>query len=600
MSQITSVLFDSKRRETGDLLGLHFEMDQTGIKCRSARLGSGMPPIAEAKVNSLCFPLEMLLNNALSCAMHSASGPFLLECPGKWKAVLAFYGQKMSVTTDAWDEEAGVVNACAVFLWFLNMPDKERNQNFEHSSQLLASAIRHFRSNNPSEFNLSALEFFDAFFYECGSNYSSVDFVSSQNEVETEIAFGKKDALIPVPLPAEFSDLCEGDCLPVLDGCSQKRTTSEREREEAEIKALYEECLNGKYRIFDCYFPEGQDAVPPLSILRNFRPTREFAQNFRRIYASMCDACGYPRPGVDPAGCLFKDNIRECRCVLNMAWFGPPGTGKSYLCDILAAALGLPVYHIGCSANMEESDFIWSPVADEGGIRMSPTPFWFGYRNGGIVVLDEANLVKPGVLQGVFAKALEKPYELGEKSEHKCSRNPRTVIILTCNPGTAGTQLQNTAFYNRFRSWTQFRPAEEEETILQIYKTLPELCNRPEKEAKIIRQTLTEFYLVYKDLLNGLTRQMADMADVSTVLSSRSLVGAATDMFLYGSQDVFRDKSRRIAARMEAALSSLIEPAVCTVQEKSDEDTVNEFMDKVVMPIQVNLGKDKYPRSRTA
>ena len=51
---------------------------------------------------------------------------------------------------------------------------------------------------------------------------------------------------------------------------------------------------------------------------------------------------------------------------------------------------------------------------------------------------------------------------------------------------------------------------------------------------------------------------------------------------------------------MEAALSSLIEPAVCTVQEKSDEDTVNEFMDKVVMPIQVNLGKDKYPRSRTA
>ena len=585
MSKLHSALLESEKKETGEILGT-----------RSA----GIPMETESSVNTLCFPIELTLNGKLTCAMNGTSGPFLMESPGNWKAMLACTEQQMSVTASASAADLGEINACAIFLWFLTLPDRERDQKFEQASFLLESAVRHFREGNVSDFTLSVMEFFDAFFCECRAAFPQIDIVSKINPMETEISFGKKDAMTPVPLPAELAGLGTDGCMPVLDGCGQSKTASAEDLEKEEIQKLYEECQAGKYRIFDCYFPAGQDAIPPLSILKSFRPTREFFQNFRRMYASMCDACGYPRPGMDPAACAFRDDIQQCRCILNMAWFGPPGTGKSYLCDILGAALGLPVYHIGCSANMEESDFIWSPVADEGGIRMTPSTFWTGYRDGGIVVLEEANLVKPGVLQGVFSKALEKPYELGEKSEHKCSRNPRTVIVLTCNPGTAGTQLQNTAFYNRFRSWTQFRPAEEEETIGQIYKSLPELCGRPDKEAKIIRQTLTEFYLIYKDLVNGLTSEMADMADVSTVLSTRSLVGAATDMFLFGTQDIFRDKSRRIEARKEAALSSLIEPAVCTVQEKSDEDTVSEFMQRVVLPIQINLDKDKYPRSRTA
>ena len=600
MSKLHNALFESEKKETCEILGTHFTLMRPAVKCRAARSAAGVRMEVESTVNTLCFPIALTLNGNLTCAMSGATGPFLLESPGNWKAMLACSEQQMSVTASADARDLGEINACAIFLWFLTLPDRERNQKFEQAMLLLESAVRHFRDGNTSDFTLSVMEFFDAFFCECRAAFPQLELTSKINPMETEISFGKKDGMTPVPLPAELADMAPDGVMPVLDGCGQSKAVSAEELEKEEIQKLYEDCLSGKYRNFDCYFPEGQEAIPPLSILSGFRPTREFAQNFRRVYASMCDACGYPRPGMDPALCAFRDDIRQCRCILNMAWFGPPGTGKSYLCDILGAALGLPVYHIGCSANMEESDFIWSPVADEGGIRMTPTTFWNGYRNGGIVVLDEANLVKPGVLQGVFSKALEKPYELGEKSEHKCVRNPRTVIVLTCNPGTAGTQLQNTAFYNRFRSWTQFRPAEEEETISQIYKTLPELCGRPDKEAKIIRQTLTEFYLIYKDLINGLTSEMADMADVSTVLSTRSLVGAATDMFLFGTQDIFRDKNRRIEARKEAALSSLIEPAVCTVQEKSDDDTVSEFMQRVVLPIQINLGKDRYPRSRTA
>ena len=81
--------------------------------------------------------------------------------------MLACSEQQMSVTASADARDLGEINACAIFLWFLTLPDRERNQKFEQAVLLLESAVRHFRDGNTSDFTLSVMEFFDDFFCEC-------------------------------------------------------------------------------------------------------------------------------------------------------------------------------------------------------------------------------------------------------------------------------------------------------------------------------------------------------------------------------------------------------------------------------------------------
>jgi len=131
MSRLTTVLFESEKKETDEILGLHFTLNEPAVRCRIARSNAGIPMTEEPRVNTLCFPVEMSLNGTLTCAMNGSSGPFLMERPGKWKAMLAFTEQSMSVTSSAEQTDQGEINACAVFLWFLTMPDKERAKHFE-------------------------------------------------------------------------------------------------------------------------------------------------------------------------------------------------------------------------------------------------------------------------------------------------------------------------------------------------------------------------------------------------------------------------------------------------------------------------------------
>ena len=188
MSKLHSALLESEKKETGEILGTRFTLMKPAVKCRAARSSAGIPMETESSVNTLCFPIELTLNGKLTCAMNGTSGPFLMESPGNWKAMLACTEQQMSVTASASAADLGEINACAIFLWFLTLPDRERDQKFEQASFLLESAVRHFREGNVSDFTLSVMEFFDAFFCECRAAFPQIDIVSKINPMETEIS----------------------------------------------------------------------------------------------------------------------------------------------------------------------------------------------------------------------------------------------------------------------------------------------------------------------------------------------------------------------------------------------------------------------------
>lgn len=561
-----------------DILGEEFSLDETGLPCKAARetaLHKGCSVNINAAAdnnNVLLLGFEMLAGKHLKVGQLDQSIVFASD---DWRAILSESPDGTCFTTDAKPYEQGQIMGCGLLLWFLMLSQDEKDDYFLSSWQLLKSAAGAYQSRNRGTMRQNLLMFCDAFYYEAMSELfkSTVNFEFDSNA--TDAFFDKKDLLeaFACDVPT-FSD--DGFLPSFPESTADAKETADKEK-----SALYEKALRGEY-LLPYPFSDHEDAedivshIPPRSILEGFVPTKEYVSNLKRLGYILNKVVDRLMEGQD-----YKSAINGMAC--NLAWFGKPGSGKSFLADALGATLGLPVYHVGCSANTEESDFGKKPIVGKGGLETAPTPFWKAYKYGGIVVLEEPNLAKPGVMMGALSQALEKPYILSEDGAHYVQRHPLCVIIAAFNPGQAGTTAQNCAFYNRFNFWEEIEPVSEDEriqTILKMVRDVP--VNENNKKA------VRAFYYVHEDLNRRLSG-MDGMGTVSTVISNRSIAAAARDFLLFGNS--FK----------EAALSALIRPIIGLVQEMADEDTLSEVSKNILQPIIAKLEKGKnYKKDRVA
>jgi MoxR-like ATPase len=218
----------------------------------------------------------------------------------------------------------------------------------------------------------------------------------------------------------------------------------------------------------------------------------------------------------------MKDGIVGVRAIknnyINIILTGKPGTGKTTLAYALGSTFGMPTRTINLSKYTEEDAFEGKTKQKNGVFDLVSTPFLVPFKNGGIIILEEINLVDPGVLMGAIGQAVEAPFILYEDGYKPVNRHPLTVIISTMNTGTQGSREPSEAFTNRFPYVFIVDDPNENEFIQFL------------SEKGFAKKDCKKVYNAYKKVYKWLTNPDVCQEDVANSLSPRTCIGALTLM----------------------------------------------------------------------
>ena len=196
--------------------------------------------------------------------------------------------------------------------------------------------------------------------------------------------------------------------------------------------------------------PEGMPSPSPEEIARAMHRLREVlglgdlahrvevleSRTPRKIEIESPDR---PPVEIDNAHPQLETVIRRVNAGFDNVWIcGPAGSGKSYLAGQLAKALGLPKVLVSCSPGLTEGAIFGRIAPDESGAwSYRESPFVRGYREGAVILLDEADSLDPGV--GVRTQAALANGEIAT-DEGTIARHDQTIIIFATNTWGEGAE----------------------------------------------------------------------------------------------------------------------------------------------------------------
>ena len=221
-----------------------------------------------------------------------------------------------------------------------------------------------------------------------------------------------------------------------------------------------EAALAGAYRIDHDWSDDAKQHIPSLSLLEEYIPIDDFQVVFHAIDKQL--------KAADEIG---ESPVNKVKYFKNIMFQGEPGTGKTMTVQALAATFGIPVWSVTMSKNAEE-DMIWGTTRVNGDkIEFDEGDILRGFREGGIVFIDEINLAPPGVTQGALSQATSAPYIIRKGGTGDIvERSPNTVIMSARNINLDGTQKMNDALLSRFPLKINVKSPEPEKFIETIVK----------------------------------------------------------------------------------------------------------------------------------
>jgi len=228
-----------------------------------------------------------------------------------------------------------------------------------------------------------------------------------------------------------------------------------------------------------------------------------------------------PQPEFIDDGTRLEERVRRALYYFKQVGLvGPTGVGKTHLVYKIAAEDGLPIFEINCALQTSVYELIGKYVGlgkenwVDGIIVM-----WCRY--GGILYVDEANMMKPDILAKFHPVMDQRGHiVLTEKENEIVERHPYGYIVLSFNPYSveyAGTKPLNVAFRRRVNAWINFD-----------YLSVGPRINREEVEALMNRSGLTDAGLAYKFVkVAAELRRLYEMGEIPLAPSLGNLISWA-------------------------------------------------------------------------
>lgn len=141
------------------------------------------------------------------------------------------------------------------------------------------------------------------------------------------------------------------------------------------------------------------------------------------------------------------------------ALIGPSGTGKTHIVYAVAEIAGLPLWEINCGLQTSAFD-LFGRYIGLGKENWVDGQIVSWCRHGGILYLDEANMMKQDVATRLNPLLDTRGHiVLNEKDNEIIPRHPLSYVIISMNPFSvefAGTKPLNAAFRRRMSVWINF------------------------------------------------------------------------------------------------------------------------------------------------
>ncbi len=294
-----------------------------------------------------------------------------------------------------------------------------------------------------------------------------------------------------------------------------KVLVSIRKPEARQMSPLYEKYGASKYNLHPNYmFPESLSSLIPQN-------TPEFVDRGEKYVERIIRALYY---------------FKQC------ALIGPSGTGKTHVVYIVAEIGDLPMYEINCGLQTSTYDLFgrYIGLGKENWID-GQIVMWC--RNGGILYLDEANMMKQDVATRLNPLLDTRGHMvLTEKDNEIVHRHPYGYLIIAMNPFSgefAGTKPLNAAFRRRMSVWINFdylsvgeKICSDEIALIQKRSGVPEdIAVKIVKVGAELRRQYKNGDLPYGPSPGDLINWATLIADGSTpqITAEETVVGMTSD-----------------------------------------------------------------------
>jgi nitric oxide reductase NorQ protein len=231
-----------------------------------------------------------------------------------------------------------------------------------------------------------------------------------------------------------------------------KKSYSARQYVETQVKTKVK---NGKLSLMIRKTEAKSELLQKYGIEKyDLHPDYEFPESVRDMIPSNVPVYITP-PGKN----YIKQIVRALFYFKQCALIGPSGTGKTHIVYLIAELTGLPIWEVNCGLQTSTYD-LFGRYIGLGKENWIDGQIISWCRNGGILYLDEANMMKQDIAARLNPILDTRGHiVLTEKDNEIVKRHKYGYVIISMNPFSsefAGTKPLNAAFRRRMSVWINF------------------------------------------------------------------------------------------------------------------------------------------------